>query len=68
MAKPTDWSASTHLVTFFQQHLIVFAQSDAEDDRRDVFKTVNPLLPFASLTADVEHAVESELYPNGVAE
>jgi hypothetical protein len=36
--------------------LIVFAKSDTEDDRRYVFKAVNPLLSFTSLATNIKHA------------
>lgn len=36
------------------EHLVVFAHGDTEDDCGDVLETVDPLLPFGSLAADVE--------------
>lgn len=48
------------LPALLQQDLVILAQSDAEDDTRDRFETVDPLLPLASLTSDVEE-VDTEL-------
>lgn len=45
-----------HLIALFQQHLVVFAQGDAEDDRRDILETMDPLLPLAPLSTNIEHA------------
>lgn len=47
-----------YLAAFFQQHLVVFAQCDAEDDRCDVLEAVDPLLSLTSLTTDIKHAVK----------
>ena len=47
-----------YLTTLLKEHLVVFTESDAEYDRRDVLETVNPLLPFASLAANIEHATK----------
>jgi len=45
------------LITCFKKHLIVFAERYAEDDGRDIFKAMNPLFAFASLSTHVKHAV-----------
>ncbi len=50
---------TTHLAILLQEHLIIFAQGDAEYDGRDIFKAVDPLLALASLATDVKHAVQS---------
>ena len=46
----------TYLIAFFQQHLIVLAESNTEYDRCDVLKAVYPLLALATLTPHVKHA------------
>jgi hypothetical protein len=51
---------STHLAILLQQHLVIFAQGDAEDDGRDVLEAVYPLLALASLAADVKHAAHGQ--------
>lgn len=48
----------TNLITSFEKHLVVFAQRHAEDDGRDIFETVDPLLALTPLPADVKHAAE----------
>jgi len=35
-----------YLVCFLQQDLVIFAQRDAENDRRDILETMYPLLSF----------------------
>ena len=45
-----------YLITFLQQYLIVLTQRYAEDDGRDIFEAMNPLLSFASLSTDIKHA------------
>lgn len=50
---------SAYLTALLEQDLVVLAQSYAKDDGCDVFEAVNPLLPFASLAAHVEHAGDS---------
>ena len=42
----------------FQKDLIVLAEGHAEDDGGDVLKAMDPLLPFATLPAHVEHATQ----------
>lgn len=46
------------LAAFFEEDLVVFAESYAEDDGGYVFEAVDPLLSFASLAAYVEHAAK----------
>ena len=41
----------------FEQQLVVLGDGDQEKDRGDILETVDPLLPFGTLTADVEHPV-----------
>lgn len=41
----------------FIKHLVILAQRDQEDERGDVFETVDPLFTFASLTTHVEQLV-----------
>lgn len=43
-----------YLILCFHQNLIVLAQGGAEDDTGDAFKTMDPLLAFGSLTANIE--------------
>lgn len=45
-----------YLIALLKQYLIIFAQCDTEDNRCDVLEAMNPLLSFASLTANVKHA------------
>jgi hypothetical protein len=47
---------TTYLVAFLEQHLVVLAEGDAEDDGGDVLETVDPLFALAPLAADVKHA------------
>ena len=54
-------AAGAYLVAFFEEDLIVFAEGNAEDYGGDVFEAVDPFLAFASLAADVEHAVRPAL-------
>jgi hypothetical protein len=55
--RTNTWSSeNAHLTIFFQKNLIVFAQSNAKDDGRDVFKAMYPFLPFTPLTTYVKHA------------
>lgn len=49
----------THLAALLEQDLVVFAKRDTKDDGGDGFEAVDPFLAFASLTANVEHAVVS---------
>ena len=41
----------------FEQQLVVLGDGNQEKDRGDIFETVDPLLPFGTLTTDVEHPV-----------
>lgn len=50
-------SKKTYLVALLQKHLIVFTQSDTENDRRNIFETVYPLFALTALAAYVEHAM-----------
>jgi hypothetical protein len=51
------WSQEgTYLIALLQKHLIIFTESDTKDDRRNVFKTVDPFLALTALAANVEHA------------
>ena len=45
-----------YLTALFQQHLVILAQGDAEDDGCDIFEAVNPLFAFASLPTHIKHA------------
>ena len=57
MPRPPLFSPGpTHLATLLQQHLIILAERNAEDDGRDILETVNPLLPLTPLTSHIEHA------------
>jgi hypothetical protein len=47
----------TYLTAFLEQHLIIFAERHTEDDRCHILETVDPLLTFTSLTANIEHTV-----------
>ena len=47
----------SYLITLLEKHLVILAQRNAKNDRRNIFETVNPLFPLASLTAHVKHAV-----------
>lgn len=40
-----------------EQQLVVLGDGDQEENSGDVFEAVNPLLPFGTLTTDIEHAV-----------
>ena len=40
-----------------KQQLIVLRDGDQEQNRRDVFETMDPFLTLGSLTTDIEHAV-----------
>lgn len=46
----------THRGLVFVQDLIVLGHGHAENDRRYIFKAVNPLLPFWSLTAHIKQS------------
>ena len=48
----------TVLINGFEEHLVVLAEGDAEDDRRDVFEAMDPFLALAPLTTNVKHAVK----------
>jgi hypothetical protein len=41
----------------FNQYLIIFRNSNQENNRGDVFKAVNPLLSFGTLTTYIEHTI-----------
>lgn len=41
----------------FEQQLVVFGDGDQEQNRCHVLEAVDPLLPFRTLTTDVEHPV-----------
>ena len=45
-----------YLIRLLEKYLVVLAQSHAENNRRDIFETMNPLLPFTPLSAHIEHA------------
>lgn len=47
-------SRQTYRGLVLVQYLIVFGHGYAEDDCCDIFETMNPLLSFGSLTADIE--------------
>jgi hypothetical protein len=53
---------SSYLIRFFQKHLIVFAESNTEDDGGDIFKAMNPFLPFASLSTHIKHTISVSIY------
>jgi hypothetical protein len=44
----------THHTLVLVQHLIVLAQRDKEQQRRDILKTVDAFLPLGTLATDVE--------------
>ena len=46
----------TYLTAFLEQHLVVLAQGNTEDDGRDVLEAVNPFLAFTTLPAHIKHA------------
>lgn len=52
----TKKKKKTYLLAFFQEYLIVLTQGHTEDDRCDVFKTMDPFLSFTALAADIKHA------------
>jgi hypothetical protein len=58
MCADTQIPRNPYLTTFFEQNLVVFAESYAEDDRRHVLEAMNPFFPFASLTANIKHAAK----------
>ena len=41
----------------FEKQLVVFGDGNQEENRSHVFEAVNPLLPFGSLTTNIEHPV-----------
>lgn len=45
-----------YLTAFFQEHLVVLAESHAKYNRCYVFEAVYPFLPFTSLAPHIEHA------------
>ena len=47
---------NAYLMILFQKDLIVLAEGHTEDDGGDVLEAMDPLLPFTTLSADVEHA------------
>ena len=47
----------TYLIACFEKNLIIFAQCNAEDDGRDVFEAVYPLLAFTPLATNIKHTV-----------
>jgi hypothetical protein len=49
---------SPYLIAFLQKYLVILAESYTEDDRGDIFKTMNPLLSLTPLPADIEHAAD----------
>ena len=57
----SDPKTETYHTLIFIQHLIIFAQTNKKDQGRDIFETVNPLLPFTTLTTDIKEAVS--LFP-----
>lgn len=44
-----------YLIALLEQHLIVFTQSDTEDNGCHVLETMNPLFPLTPLASDIEH-------------
>jgi hypothetical protein len=48
--------AGPYLAVLLKQNLIIFAQSNTEDNGRHIFEAMYPLLPFTTLTTNVEHA------------
>ena len=48
-------SKRAYLIPLLQEHLIILAYGSAENDARNAFKTMDPLLSFRPLAADVEH-------------
>jgi hypothetical protein len=49
--------AGTHDTLVLIQHLVVFAQTDEEHERRHVLEAVDPLLTLGPLATDVEELV-----------
>jgi|SRR6267142_623445 len=47
----------TYHTLIFVQHLIILAERDQEDEGSDILEAVDPLLPLASLTTDVEKLI-----------
>lgn len=45
-----------YLTALFKKHLIILAKRHAKDNGCDILEAVYPLLPLASLAADIEHA------------
>lgn len=44
-----------YLAALFEKYLVILAQRDAENDRCDILKTVDPFLPLASLPSNIKH-------------
>lgn len=52
-----DSRVRTYDALIFIQHLVVFAQTDQEDQSGDILKTVDPLLALRPLATDIEQLV-----------
>lgn len=48
-----------YLVALLEQHLIIFAQCHAENNRCHILEAVDPFFAFAALTPNIKHAVKS---------
>jgi hypothetical protein len=46
---------ATYCFGLLEEHLVIFAESGAEDDARDALETMYPLLALRALSTDVEH-------------
>ena len=46
-----------YLIALLQKHLVIFTQSNTEDNRSDILKTVNPLFALTALAAYVKHTI-----------
>ena len=51
---------ATDLIAFLEKHLVIFAQSDTEDNRSHIFEAMDPFLALAPLPADIKHATQSQ--------
>lgn len=58
----TNFKKNSHCRLVFMQYLVVFAHRDAEDDRSDVLKTMDPLLSLGSLTADIKQSEDHRYF------
>lgn len=54
----------SYLIALFEQDLVIFTQSHAENDGSYILKAMNPFLSFTPLATHIKHAIHQSAIGN----